>query len=108
MAGIDEEEQDGDTAGAGGDKKKIPNAKRRSLQEFLLKAPTTKLSYSKRCGKLVTAFIRELMPWAENFESDPMSRTPRGSGTCSMMAKDGSPAWWRVCRGTTAAKGQRA
>ena len=26
MAGMDEEEQDGDTAGAGGDKKKIPNA----------------------------------------------------------------------------------
>ena len=71
MAGIHEEEQDGDTAGAGGDKKKIPNAKRKSLQEFLLKAPTTKLSYSKRCGKLVTAFIRRLMPWAENFESDP-------------------------------------
>ena len=71
MAGIDVEEEDGDTGpGAAEDSRTTPNARRRALQEFLQAAPTANLTHCKRCGPEVTKFVSTLMPFVRDFCSD--------------------------------------
>ena len=68
MAGIDIEDEDGDTGpGAAEDSRTAatPNARRRALQEFLRSRPTVSLTFCKRCGPEVTNYVSTLMPFAE-------------------------------------------
>ena len=71
MAGIDVEEEDGDAGpGAAEDSRATPNARRRTLQEFIQAAPTANLTHCKRCGPEVTRCVPTVMPFARDFCSD--------------------------------------